>query len=63
MHDVKLIRDDPEGFARALPASALTECVRAALVWGAALPGRALVTLLAWTVAAPVAAAATFRWE
>jgi len=48
--------------ARALPAAALSDVVHAALT-AAAVPGRAWVILAAWAVAAPLAAAATFRWE
>jgi ABC-2 type transport system permease protein len=52
-----------EGAARLLPASALADCLRAALTTGAAVPGRAALTLAAWMVLAPLAAALTFRWE
>jgi CsoR family transcriptional regulator, copper-sensing transcriptional repressor len=48
--------------ARALPAAALSDVVHAAST-AAAVPGRAWVVLAAWAVAAPLAAAATFRWE
>ena len=48
--------------ARALPAAALSDVVHAASS-AAAVPGRAWVVLAAWAVAAPLAAAATFRWE
>ncbi len=49
--------------AKVLPAAALSDALRASLGDGLAVPGRAWVVLLAWAVAAPVAAAATFRWE
>ncbi len=49
--------------ATVLPAAALSDALRASLGDGLAVPGRAWVVLLAWAVAAPVAAAATFRWE
>jgi ABC-2 type transport system permease protein len=49
--------------ARVLPAAALSDALHAALETGAAVPGRAWVVLVAWAVAAPAAAAATFKWE
>jgi len=48
--------------ARALPAAALSDVIHAASTAGA-VPGRAWAVLVIWAVAAPVAAAATFRWE
>jgi ABC-2 type transport system permease protein len=48
--------------ARALPAAALSDVVHAASTAGA-VPGRAWAVLIVWAVAAPLAAAATFRWE
>ena len=48
--------------SRALPAAALSDVLHAASNAGA-VPGRAWVVLAAWAVAAPLAAAATFRWE
>lgn len=48
--------------ARALPAAALSDIVHAAST-AAVVPSRAWVVLAAWAVAAPLAAAATFRWE
>jgi ABC-2 type transport system permease protein len=48
--------------SRALPAAALSDVLHAASDAGA-VPGRAWVVLVAWAVAAPLAAAATFRWE
>jgi ABC-2 type transport system permease protein len=48
--------------ARALPAAALSDILHAAST-AASVPGRAWLVLLAWAVAAPLAAAATFRWE
>lgn len=48
--------------ARALPAAALGEALRAALGGtGASVPS--LAVLAAWAVAAPTAAAGSFRWE
>ena len=49
--------------ARALPSGALAEAVRGTLTDGASVPGRAWAVLLAWAVAAPVAATRLFRWE
>ena len=51
------------GMARALPAAALSDALRATLGSGSAVPGRAWLVLLAWAVAAPIAAARLFRWE
>ena len=50
------------GVSRALPAAALSDVLHAASS-AAAVPGRAWAVLLAWAVAASLAAAATFRWE
>jgi len=55
--------DAVETFAKALPAAALSETVRAVLTPGRAFPTGELVVLLVWTVAAPLAAAHWFRWE
>ena len=49
--------------ARALPAAALSDGLHAALGTGTAVPAEAWVVLCVWAVAAPVAAALTFRWE
>ncbi len=49
--------------AEVLPAAALSDALRASLGDGLAVTGRAWAVLLAWAVAAPTAAAATFRWE
>jgi ABC-2 type transport system permease protein len=54
--------DAIETVARLLPAAALAECVRAALR-GTTFPGGAFLVLLAWAIAAPLAAARWFRWE
>jgi ABC-2 type transport system permease protein len=50
-----------QAVSRVLPAGALSEAVHGA--FGAGVPGRAWAVLAAWAVAAPVAAAATFKWE
>jgi ABC-2 type transport system permease protein len=49
--------------ARALPSTALAETVRATLTAGITAPGRAWLVLLAWAIAAPVAATRLFRWD
>jgi ABC-2 type transport system permease protein len=49
--------------ARVLPAGALSDAVHGALSATAAVPGRAWVVLALWAVAAPLAAALTFKWE
>jgi len=51
-----------EAFAKLLPAAALSETVRAALT-DKTFPVDALVVLVAWAIAAPLAAARFFRWE
>jgi ABC-2 type transport system permease protein len=55
--------DAIETFAKALPAAALSETVRAALTPGAGFPTGELVVLLLWAVGAPLAAIRWFRWE
>jgi ABC-2 type transport system permease protein len=52
-----------QALARALPAANLADAFHATLGLGNAVPGRAWLVLLAWALAAPAAAAATFRWE
>jgi ABC-2 type transport system permease protein len=52
-----------ETFAKALPAAALSETVRAVLTPGRSFPTGELIVLLVWAIAAPVAAAHWFRWE
>jgi ABC-2 type transport system permease protein len=49
--------------AEALPAAALSEVLGGALGSGVEAGGRAWLVLAAWAVAAPVAAAALFRWD
>lgn len=49
--------------AQALPAGALSDALHGSLTAGASVPGRAWIVLAVWAVAAPLAAAATFRWE
>jgi ABC-2 type transport system permease protein len=49
--------------ARALPAAALSDGLHGALGRAGSVPAEAWVVLAAWAVAAPVAAALTFRWE
>ncbi len=50
------------GLARALPAAALSDVLHAVST-AASVPARAWLVLAVWAVAAPLAAAATFRWE
>ena len=52
-----------EAFAKLLPAAALAAGVDGTLTAGASVPGWAWATLVVWAIVAPVAAAATFRWE
>jgi ABC-2 type transport system permease protein len=49
--------------AKALPAAALSDGLHAALGTGAAVPAEAWIVLAIWAIAAPAAAAVTFRWE
>lgn len=49
--------------ARALPAAALSDGLHAALGTGTTVPAEAWIVLVVWAVAAPLAAALTFRWE
>ena len=49
--------------ARALPAAALSDALHGTLTAAGRVPGRAWIVLALWAVAAPVAAAVTFRWE
>ena len=52
------------GFARALPAGALSDALNGSLAMGAhGVPVRAWVVLAAWALASPAAAAVFFRWE
>jgi ABC-2 type transport system permease protein len=55
--------DALETFAKALPAAALSETVRAVVTPGHSFPTGELVVLLVWAIAAPLAAAQWFRWE
>jgi ABC-2 type transport system permease protein len=55
--------DAVETLAKALPAAALSETVRAALTPGRSFPTGELVVLLVWAIGAPLAAARWFRWE
>jgi ABC-2 type transport system permease protein len=49
--------------AKALPADALAAGLHAALGHGSGVPGASWLVLAAWAVAAPLAAALSFRWE
>jgi ABC-2 type transport system permease protein len=49
--------------ARALPSGALSDALHGALTSGGTVPARAWLVLALWAVAAPTAAALTFRWE
>jgi ABC-2 type transport system permease protein len=50
-------------FADALPAASLSDALHGTLTAAGSVPGRAWVVLVVWAVAAPAAAAFTFRWE
>ena len=49
--------------AKVLPAAPLTEVITGSLMAGNSVAGWAWPSLAAWALAAPVAAAALFRWE
>jgi ABC-2 type transport system permease protein len=49
--------------ARALPSGALSDALHGSLTSGGSVPGWAWIVLVVWAVAAPAAAAVTFRWE
>jgi ABC-2 type transport system permease protein len=51
------------GVAKLLPPEALSAGLHASLGAGAAVPALSWVVLAVWAVAAPLAAAFTFRWE
>jgi len=51
-----------QALAKVLPAAALSDTVRSVLS-SQPFPTGQLVVLLAWAVAAPLAAARWFRWE
>ena len=55
--------DALELFAKALPAAALSECVRGVLATNAHLPVGELLVLLVWAIGAPVCAIRFFNWE
>lgn len=50
-------------FAKLLPAAALSNALHASLGSGASVPAESWIVLAVWAVAAPAAAALTFRWE
>ncbi len=52
-----------EGLAKALPAAALSQALGSAFTSGRPVPGQAWLVLAIWAVAAPAAAAVSFRWE
>ena len=52
-----------ESVAKLLPAAALSECLRSVLDTGRHFASGEFVVLVAWAIAAPLAAARWFRWE
>jgi ABC-2 type transport system permease protein len=55
--------DALEAVARALPAAALSECVRGVLATSPHLPVGDFLVLLVWAIGAPLLAIRFFRWE
>jgi ABC-2 type transport system permease protein len=55
--------DALEIVAKALPAAALSECLRGVLDAGRAFPTGELAVLVAWAIGAPALAARYFSWE
>jgi ABC-2 type transport system permease protein len=51
------------GLAEALPSGALSDALHSAFSSGGGVAGRDWLVLVLWAVAAPIAAAVTFRWE
>ena len=49
--------------AQALPSGALSDALHGSLAAGGSVPARAWLVLAVWAVAAPLAAARSFRWE
>jgi ABC-2 type transport system permease protein len=62
-YPLEKLPDALEFIAKALPAAALSETVRAVLTPGRSFPTGELVVLVLWAIAAPLAAARFFRWE
>jgi hypothetical protein len=50
-------------FAKLLPAAALSSALHATLGSGGSISAESWIVLAVWAVAAPVAAALSFRWE
>lgn len=50
-------------FAKLLPPAALSAALHATLGTGSSVPAESWIVLAIWAVAAPTAAALTFRWE
>jgi ABC-2 type transport system permease protein len=62
-YPIDRLPDALEAVARLLPAAALSESLRGVLDAGASIDGGELAVLVAWAVAAPLAAARWFRWD
>ena len=62
-YPLERLPDALEAFARLLPAAALSETLRGVLDARASFSVGDLLVLIAWAVAAPLAAAHWFRWD
>jgi ABC-2 type transport system permease protein len=62
-YPLERLPDALEVVARALPAAALSECVRGVLASSPHLPVGDFLVLLVWAIGAPLLAIRFFRWE
>jgi ABC-2 type transport system permease protein len=62
-YPIDRLPDALEAIARVLPAAALSESLRGVLDAGASVDAGELAVLVAWAIAAPLAAAHWFRWD
>ena len=60
---ISKLPDGVAAVAKLLPAEALSAALHATLGTGSPVPTQSWVVLAVWAVAAPTAAALSFRWE